>query len=192
LLDDRVSPASDLEYLTAVDNGTRVALGARQLGETGRGVELGERGSDAAEPAVLALDGRCQLREDVLLQAQGAFRGGSDAPLDVDQLNGRETHGIGHRLSVTELVRERRFQQRLGVTLRHLDEEAEDVVVADLQRFYAGALDVLRLQPGHHAAPVFLQAAGLVELRPIALTHEAAVALEVRRIVDERRRQRRA
>ena len=52
-------------------------------------------------------------------------------------------------------------------------------------------LDVLRLQPGHHAAAVLLQAARLVELWPEALAHEAAVALQVRRIVDERRRQQR-
>ena len=36
------------------------------------------------------------------------------------------------------VVGERRLQQRLGVALRHLDEEAEDIVVADLQRLDAG------------------------------------------------------
>ena len=46
--------------------------------------------------------------------------------------------------------------------------------------------DVLRLEPGHHAAAVLLQAARLVELGPVAVAHEAAVAAQVRGIVDER------
>ena len=79
-------------------------------------------------------------------------------------------------------------QQRLGMPCRHLDEEAEDVVVAHLQRLDAGRLDVAGLERGHHPAAVVREAARLVELGPVAGPHEAAVALQMRRIVDERAR----
>ncbi len=189
LLDHRMASAANLERLTVVDKRPRVALVPRQLGERGRGVELGERGSNAPQALLLHLDRRSQLGKDLLLEAQGALGSRGDAPLDVDQLGGRKTNGIGHRLPMPELIRQRRLQQRLGIALRHLDEVAEDVVVAHLQRFDTGALDVAGLEPGHHAAPVLLEAARFVELGPVALAHETAVALQMRRIVDERRRQ---
>ena len=47
---------------------------------------------------------------------------------------------------------------------RHLDVEAQDVVVPHFQRLDAGLLEVLGLQRRHHLAAVVAQAAGLVEI----------------------------
>ena len=171
--------------------GPRVALGARQLGE--------RRPWRRARPARR----RCARGR----AARASIAAASSAKISCSRLRARSvaeamrpsmstSSAVEKRTALAIVWRwrnssdERRLQQRLGVALRHLDEEAEDVVVAHLQRFDAGALDVVRLEPGHHAAAVLLQAARLVELRPVALAHEAAVALQMRRIVDERRRQR--
>ena len=69
-------------------------------------------------------------------------------------------------------------QQRLGGAGRHLDVEAQDVVVADLERLDAGRLDVAGLERGHHLAAVVAQAARLVEVGAVAVAHEAAVAAQ--------------
>ncbi len=52
-----MASAAYFEHLAVVDDRSCVALGARQLGETRSRVELGQRGGDAAKPAVLTLDG---------------------------------------------------------------------------------------------------------------------------------------
>ena len=75
--------------------------------------------------------------------------------------------------------------QRLGVELCHLDEEAEDVVVAHLQRLHAGQLDILRLECRHHLAAVVTQLQRVVELLAVAGPDEAPVTLQMRKLVDK-------
>ncbi len=79
--------------------------------------------------------------------------------------------------------------QLLAVLRGHLDEIAEHVVVPDLQRAHAGLVGVARLQRGDHPARFVAQRARLVERGVVAGAHEAAVALEQRQFVGERRRQ---
>ena len=81
---------------------------------------------------------------------------------------------------------ERRGEQFLAMLRSDVDEIAEHVVVADLERAYAGLLGIARLQLGYHAAGVVAQRARLVERAVIACAHKAAVALEVRELVRER------
>ena len=79
-------------------------------------------------------------------------------------------------------------QQLLAVLRAHLDEIAEHIVVPDLQRAHAGVLGIARLQRGDHPARFVAQRARLVERGVVAGAHEAAVALEMRQLVVERRR----
>ena len=83
-------------------------------------------------------------------------------------------------------------QQLVAVLRGHLDEIAEHVVVPDLQRAHAGLVGVARLQRRDHPARFVAQRARLVERGVVARAHEAAVALEQRQLVGERRRQARA
>ncbi len=78
-------------------------------------------------------------------------------------------------------------EQLVAVLRGHLDEIAEHVVVPDLQAAHAGRLGIARLQGGDDAARLVAQGARLVERRVVAVAHEAAVALEGRQFVGERR-----
>ena len=69
-------------------------------------------------------------------------------------------------------------EQLLAVLRGHLDEIAQHVVVADLERADAGLVRVARLQRRDHAARFIAQRARLVERGVVARAHEAAVALE--------------
>ena len=82
-------------------------------------------------------------------------------------------------------------EQLLAVLRGDLDEVAQHVVVAHLERADAGLVRVARLQRRHHAARFIAQRAGLVERAVVAGAHEAAVALQIRQIVGKRRRERR-
>ena len=59
--------------------------------------------------------------------------------------------------------------------------------MADLQRFDAGFLGISRLQCRHHAATGIAQIESGIEIARIAGPDETAVALQVWRIVDQRR-----
>ena len=78
-------------------------------------------------------------------------------------------------------------EQLVAVLRGHLDEIAEHVVVPDLERAHAGLLGIARLQRRDHAARFVAQRARLVERGVVARAHEAAVALEQRQLVAERR-----
>ena len=69
----------------------------------------------------------------------------------------------------------------------HLDVVAEHIVVPDLQRADAGLLDQVALHAGDDPARLVAQRPHLVELGVVARAHEAAVALQQRQFVGERR-----
>ena len=109
LLDDGMAAAADLEGLAVVDDGPRVAsrrAPARRAPPSHRARRARRRLRRA--PARSRCDRRRQLGEDLLLEAQRALGGRRDAPLDLDQLRGREAHGVRHRLPVAEARRQRR------------------------------------------------------------------------------------
>ena len=84
----------------------------------------------------------------------------------------------------------RRLAQDGAMQRGDLDEIAEHVVVADLQRFDAGRLGVSRLQAGDDLAAAVAQAPMLVEIAVGAVLDEAAVARIDGKRLGERRRER--
>ena len=95
---------------------------------------------------------------------QRAIGGLGDARLELGQLGGGEAHDIGERLAVDEQLDMRRLAQDGAMQRGDLDEIAEHVVVAHLQRFDAGRLGVSRLQAGDDLAAAVAQAPLLVEI----------------------------
>ena len=81
----------------------------------------------------------------------------------------------------------RRLGESAGIGGGDLDEIAEHVVVAHLQRFDAGRVGVARLQPGDHLAAAVSELAMLIEIAVKTIADEAAVALVQRQLVGERR-----
>ena len=69
----------------------------------------------------------------------------------------------------------------------HLDEEAKEVVVLDLERLDLGRLDVAGLECRHDLAGVVAQLPGLVEGEVVTRPHESAVAGEQRQVLGEGR-----
>ena len=84
----------------------------------------------------------------------------------------------------------RRLGQGTGIRRGDLDEIAEHVVVAHLQRFDAGGVGVSALQTGDDLAATVAEAAVLIEILIEALADEAAVALVHGKLVGERRAER--
>ena len=82
---------------------------------------------------------------------------------------------------------ERCLEQRLALRLRRLDVIAEEVVVLDPELPDSRLVGVSRLHVGDDAAAFVAQAARFVESGERARAHEAAVALDQRQVVGERR-----
>ena len=97
---------------------------------------------------------------------------------------------IGERLAVDEQLDMRRLAQDGAMQRGDLDEIAEHVVVAHLQRFDAGRLGVSRLQAGDDLAAAVAQAPVLIEIAIGAVPDEAAVARIDGKRLGERRRKR--
>ena len=79
-------------------------------------------------------------------------------------------------------------EQALAGVGADLDEIAEHVVVLDAERADVGLGGVARLQAGDDAAALVAELARLVEVGAMAVADEAAVALQMRQVVGERRR----
>ena len=84
----------------------------------------------------------------------------------------------------------RRLAERSGIGGGHLDEVAEHVVMAHLQRLDAGRLGIGRLQSGDDLARAVAELALLVEIGARAVTDEASVARIDRQALGERSSQR--
>ena len=59
--------------------------------------------------------------------------------------------------------------------------------MADLQRLDAGLLDIPRLQRRDHLPAVILEASRRIEGLAIARSHIATIALQVRKVIGQRR-----
>ncbi len=184
-------PALDDEIERAVDLGAHVVALDRQRRERGRHIEHGER----LRRALDRLGGGGHLRgkplENLQLHRERAIRGAGDLGLQRGELGGGEAHLPGQRLAMDEGRIQRRREQLLAVLRGDLDEIAQHVVVAHLERADAGLVRVARLQRRHHAARFIAQRARLVERAVVAGAHEAAVALQIRQVIGKRRGERR-
>ena len=142
----RISKAS-----LVVDDGPHVALDARKLGQRRRR----DRARPAPrrrrrEPRSSRCDGRASSANTSCSRLSARSVAEAMRPSVSMQLRRREAHGVRHRLAVAE----RRptsgaSSSGLAFACVDLDVEAEDVVVAHLQRLDAGRLDVsaLRARP---------------------------------------------
>jgi len=140
-----MTPAANLERPAVVEHRPRIALLGGKLGEACLAVEFGQGAREFAQLLLLAGDGRAELGEHLLLDGQRLLGRRNDAAFGLHQLLGGEAHRPGHGLAVAEGLREGVAQQGFGGTGRHLDIEAEDIVVADLERLGAGRLHVASL-----------------------------------------------
>ena len=129
-------------------------------------------------------------REDVELERERAVGGGGDLGLELGKLERREAHDVGERLAMDEGLGVRRLGQGAGIRGGDLDEIAEHIVVAHLQRFDAGGVGVGALQAGDDLAAAVAEAAVLIEIPVEAIADEAAVALVHGKLVGERRAER--
>ena len=164
LLDHGMAAFLDGKDQARVDPGPHIILCNGKLGEAGVMVELGKRGARRCQRPLLAQHGFGQPREDFELDGQRAVGGLGDARLELGQLGRGEAHHVGERLAVDEQLDMRRLAQDGAMQRGDLDEIAEHVVVADLQRFDAGRLGVSRLQAGDDLAAAVAQAPVLIEI----------------------------
>ena len=102
------------------------------------------------------------------------------------EFGGGEANLPGQRLAMDEGRIQRRRHQFVAVLRGDLDEIAEHVVVADLERLDAGILGVARLHCGDDQAGGVAKAAGLVQRRLIAFSDKTAIAFDQRQLVGER------
>ena len=153
----RVAPALDGEAQRAVDPRPRPVALDGEFGEAGFDVQIGQRPSETPQGLGLPKRSVFERGEYVELQLDGAIGGRSDARLQVDQRLGSETHRALHGLAMDEGLGMRRFNQRLADGLRGLDEEAEEIVVLDLELARARRLGVAGLHLGDDAAAVVAQ-----------------------------------
>ncbi len=185
-----MSSALDPEGEASVDRRPDVVLARRKLGERRRDVDLGERPRGAADRRLLRRDARRKVVEDRKLDLERALRGACDLLFELAKLGRGEAHGACHRLPMDEFLGAGACLERLRLAGGDLDEIAEHVVVPDLERADAALLRVARLQPGDDAPALVAKRARFVERRVVARAHEAAVALQKRKVVGERRFQR--
>src|SRR3990170_8734586 len=109
-------------------------------------VELGQSGACRRQRALLGEYLLGEPRKDFELERKRPVGGLRDARLKLSKFGRREAHAIGQGLAMDEDLRVRWLAQDRAVERGDLDEIAEHVVVAHLQRFDAGCLGVSRLQ----------------------------------------------
>ena len=164
-LDHGMAPAFNCEAQRSVDEGTGPAALDRELGERRRNVDLGQRRAETAQPLALGEAGLPQALERLEFERERPIGGGGDPLLEIGERVGGEAHRAGHRLAMDEGPVVRGPEQRLAGRLRRLDEEAEEIVVLDLELPDARLVGVGRLQVRDDATAFVAQAARLVERR---------------------------
>ena len=159
----------------------------RHLRQCRGDVENGERFRGLLDPARRGRHLRGELVESLELDAERAVGGARDFGFELAQLRRREADLAGERLAVDEGRVERRRHQPLAVLRGDLDEIAEHVVVANLERAHRRRIGIARLQRGDDAARFVAQRPRLIERGVEAFAHETAVALEVGKLLGQRR-----
>ena len=182
-----MAAAANFEGRAAVDDGPRVALLDAQA-RRGRRWRRVRPAPQRSAPS--ARSSRCDGRASSanISCSRLSARSVADAMRpSVSISSGVEKRtAFGHRLPVPERLASGCSSSGLALSLRHLDEEAEDIVVAHLQRLDAGrsmySASSSAITPRLSSATARASSSS----GSIALAHEAAVAAQLRRIVDER------
>ena len=184
-LDHRVAAAADRETRAVVDGGACPPAGECEFGQRRRDVEHGD-GAGGQRDRLGAGDHLLrQFVEQREFQGERLVGGMGDPALQVAEFDRRIALGADHRLPQDER-RRRPGRQALGVLGRDLDEETQHGVVPDLEALDPGFSHVARLQLGDQPPALVAQAAQLVQLLPVALGDEAAVANRERQIRGQR------
>ena len=152
LLHHGMASALDDEIERSVDLRPHVMALDRQLCQGCGDVEHGQR-------LGRLLDRRCRRRhrgserlERLQFDGKRAISCACDLGFELAQFGRGEADLSGERLAMDEGRVERRRHQAFAVLRRHIDEIAEHIVVADLQRTHRCHVCVARLQRGNHAA----------------------------------------
>ena len=160
-LDHRVPAAGDREGAVLVDLRPHPVLGRAR----GRPAPPRRRSRPAPSPPPPSGPARSSTAarrspKTAPLDLERMAAGVEDLRLDLGQRQRGEADRVRRGLAVHEGLGERRLQHPLGVGRRGLDEVAEHVVVADLQRVDPGLPHVVGLQPGDHRRAPRRAAAG--------------------------------
>src|SRR5690606_1705126 len=180
-LDDRVTALPDLQTEVAVHLGTAVIALLREVREGGQHVERGQTLRRRLKPRDLFRDAPPQLAVQPRLHRCDALLRTRNARLQRLELRRDVPLGVRERLLALVV---RRYA--LGVRARYLDEIAEHLVVADLQRRNSAALPLLHLQPRDEILRTVARVAQLVQLRIEALPDDVALAGRRTGIVGQR------
>ncbi len=176
LLDHGMAALLDGEDEARVDLRAHIALLDRKLGKSGIMIELGQRRARRRKRLLLGEHKIAESGEELELECERAVSGLGDARLERGKLGRGEAHDIGERLAVDEGLGMRRLGQGRSIGRGDLDEIAEHVVVADLERLDGGRLGIGRLQAGDDLAAAVAQFPLLVEICARAVADETAVA----------------
>ena len=183
LFENRMASVGNINDVAIVDGRAAIILVARQLGETGKGVELGERNGGLLDGEGLFLDLDAELLEQLEFKRIGFFVGAENLAFHFLQLRRVETFAGGDGLFANIIDGD--FGE---VGLGDLDVVTEHGIVADFERGDAGALDFFLLERGDPTFAVGGGAAKFVQLGAVAGLDETAVLRrERRRVLDSAR-----
>ena len=135
MFDDRMAAAEDDEFAGVGELGAHVVARGGERGEVGQHVELRDGGGGAAQARRLLRDPGAHFGEEAALDFGDALVGGEDFAFVLLQLGRGEALGVDQRLLALEIG-----GREMQVGLGNFEIEAEDLVVANLQRADAGAL----------------------------------------------------
>ena len=184
-LDHRVTSAFDHQVAPGGDlRPNPVTLGGA-FGKACGEIQFGNGAGQGGKRSGLGQNGGTQGFEDLAFQGAGPVGGVQDAFFELGQVQRGKPQRIGGRLAVDEGIGERLAQHPFGMGGRRFDEIAENVVVLDLQGPDPGRLDILRLQPGDHAAPFVAQLPRRIQIGGMAFGHHSAIAQRHGQVVGQ-------
>jgi hypothetical protein len=126
-----------------------------------------------------------QRIKDTKLDGGGAVSCAGDLGFQRTELRRGETHGTLHGLPVNKKAIQRRLHEAFTIFLGHLDKVTEKVVVLDAQGAGVGFLGVSHLQACDDAPRIVPQGSHLFQVRKMAASYEAAVALLQRQVIGQ-------
>ena len=182
LLHHRMAALRDADGAGGVHLRHGVAVAHGHLGQRAQGVQPGHGLGAALHPLHLGGHAVAQLAEAAVLQLVDALAGGHEGVFQLLELRG-EVALVGHQGLFADIVG---GDVVLPGGFGYVDEVAEDLVIAHLQLFDAGALALARLQLGHQAGAVVAHVPQPVHLFAVAGAQDAALAHREGGIVADR------
>ena len=177
-LDDGVASGAYLEHVVVLNHRAHVAVLLGSLCEREQTVETRHDVGVGLNLRYVRLHIGDKLGEETGLEHQNLLVGTHNLLLVLLQFLGDVALGVGKRLLAYPLLR-----HLVLIRVAHLKIVAEHVVVAHLQRLYAGLLRLLLLNLQQIVATAARDGAQLVKLRREARSNHAALSHKLRRIL---------